>query len=93
MAGLKLPTYVLEYTTKTIDAVLSQAALEGSEVEIDVYERSDVSKRHTASGKRLKEGDGDMFRVSVTTPNGSHSDDWNYTILRESAGRSRKMKR
>ncbi|BBB60065.1 hypothetical protein UNDKW_1792 [Undibacterium sp. KW1] len=88
MAGLTLPTYVLEYTTKTIDAVLSQAALEGNEVEVDVYERSDVSKKHVALGKRLK-GDSDMFRVSV----GSHDDDWNYTILRESAGRSRKMKK
>ena len=38
-------------------------------------------------------GDGDMFRVSVTTGAGSHSDDWSYTILRESAGRSRKMKK
>ncbi|MBC3918932.1 hypothetical protein H8L32_15685 [Undibacterium sp. CY18W] len=92
MAGFTLPTYVLEYTTKTIDAVLSQAALEGNEVEIDVYERSDVNKKHTASGKRLKD-DNDMFRVSVTTPGGQHSDDWNYTILRESAGRSRKMKK
>ncbi|MBC3908646.1 MULTISPECIES: hypothetical protein [Undibacterium] len=92
MAGLTLPTYVLEYTTKTIDAVLSQAALEGNEVEVDVYERSDVSKKHVASGKRMK-GDGDMFRVSVTTGAGSHSDDWSYTILRESAGRSRKMKK
>ncbi|BBB66069.1 hypothetical protein UNDYM_1816 [Undibacterium sp. YM2] len=88
MAGLTLPTYVLEYTTKTIDAVLSQAALEGNEVEVDVYERSDVSKKHVALGKRLK-SDSDMFRVSV----GSHDDDWNYTILRESAGRSRKMKK
>ncbi|MFZ6640538.1 hypothetical protein ACO0LL_12395 [Undibacterium sp. TC4M20W] len=88
MAGLTLPTYVLEYTTKTIDAVLSQAALEGNEVEVDVYERSDVSKKHVALGKRLK-GDSDMFRVSV----GSHDDDWNYTILRESAGRSRKLKK
>ncbi|MFZ6743886.1 hypothetical protein ACO0LC_11710 [Undibacterium sp. JH2W] len=88
MAGLTLPTYVLEYTTKTIDAVLSQAALEGNEVEVDVYERSDVSKKHVALGKRMK-GDGDMFRVSV----GAHSDDWSYTILRESAGRSRKLKK
>ncbi|MCH8622142.1 hypothetical protein [Undibacterium sp. TS12] len=92
MAGLTLPTYVLEYTTKTIDAVLSQTALEGGEVEIDVYERNDASKKHVASGKRLK-GEGDMFRVSVSTGAGQHSDDWNYTILRESAGRSRKMKK
>lgn len=92
MAGLTLPTYVLEYTTKTIDAVLSQSALEGQEVEIDVYERSDVNKKHVALGKRIK-GDGDIFRVSVDTGAGSHSDDWSYTILRESAGRSRKIKR
>ncbi|MFZ6657058.1 hypothetical protein [Undibacterium sp. TJN19] len=92
MAGLKLPTYVLEYTTKTIDSVLSPAALEGQSVEVDVYERNDVSKKHVASGQRIK-GEGDMFRVSVTTDAGPHADEWSYTILRESAGRSRKLKK
>ncbi|MFZ6673731.1 hypothetical protein [Undibacterium sp. Xuan67W] len=92
MGGLTLPTYVLEYTAKTIDSVLSQAALEGSQVEVDVYERHDVSKKHVALGQRLKDVD-DTFRVSVNTESGLHNDEWNYTILRESAGRSRKMKK
>ena len=92
MSALVLPKYVLEYTIKTTDAVLSQAALQGHEVEIDVYDRSDVAKRHVAVGQRLS-GEGDMFRVTVVTDSGSHSDEWNYTILRDSAGRSRKMKK
>ncbi|MFZ6844382.1 hypothetical protein [Undibacterium sp. RuTC16W] len=92
MGGLTLPTYVLEYTTKTIDSVLSQAALEGSEVEVDVYERRDASRKHVALGQRLKDED-DTFRVTVNTELGLHNDEWNYTILRESAGRSRKMKK
>lgn len=92
MASLKPPAYVLEYTTKTIDAVLSPAALEGKQVEVDVYERIDVSKKHVASGLRIK-GVNDMFRVSVSTGNGTHSDEWDYTILRDSAGRARKMKK
>lgn len=92
MASLKPPVYVLEYTPRTIDAVLSPAALEGKAVEVDVYERIDVSKKHVASGQRIK-GEDDMFRVSVDTGNGAHSDEWNYTILRDSAGRARKMKK
>jgi hypothetical protein len=91
MAGFTLPTYVLEYTTKTIDAVLSQAGLEGEEVEVDVYERHDINKKHLAKGKRTKADD--SFKVSVTTDAITHVDEWNYTIVRESAGRSRKMKR
>lgn len=92
MGGFTLPVYVLDYTTKTIDAILSQAGLEGSEVEIDVYERHDINKKHVAIGQRSK-GEDDLFKVSVNTEAGLHSDEWNYTILRESAGRSRKMKR
>ncbi|MCU6432993.1 hypothetical protein LPB67_04275 [Undibacterium sp. Jales W-56] len=92
MGGLTLPTYVLEYTSKTIDSVLSQDAMEGNQVEVDVYERHDVSKKYVASGQRLKDGK-DTFRVSVTTESGVCNDEWNYTILRESAGRSRKMRK
>ena len=91
MASLKPPVYVLEYTAKTIGAVLSAAALEGKQVEVDVYERIDASKKHVAAGQRIKDGS-DMFRVSVSTGNGMHSDEWDYTILRDSAGRARKMK-
>lgn len=88
----KPPLYVLEYTTKTIDSVLSAAALDGDNVEVDVYDRRDVSKKHVATGRRVK-GEDDSFLVSVDTGNGIHEDEWNYTILRESAGRSKKVKR
>jgi len=92
MAALKLPAYVVDYTTKTIDAVLSPAAINGQQVEVDVYARNDVSKRLMAMGQRVQH-DGDKFRVTVTTEGGEEVDDWSYTIIRESAGRSRKLKR
>ncbi len=92
MAALKLPAYVVDYTTKTIDAVLSPAAINGQQVEVDVYARNDVSKRLMATGQRVQ-NDGDKFRVTVTTELGAEVDDWSYTIIRESAGRSRKLKR
>ena len=92
MAILKTPDYVLEYTLRTVDSVLSAAALEGKEVEVDVYDRKDVSKKFVGTGYRMK-GEGDMFRIRVETETGSHEDEWNYTILRDSAGRARKMKR
>ncbi|MBC3884503.1 hypothetical protein [Undibacterium griseum] len=89
---LKAPLYVLEYTPKTIEAVLSSSALEGREVEVDVYDKRDAAKKHTAIGHRLA-AQGDVFRVRVLTDSGIHEDEWNYAILRESAGRSRKMKK
>ncbi len=92
MAALKLPAYVVDYTTKTIDAVLSPAAINGQVVEVDVYARNDVSQRLMATGQRVQH-DGDKFRVTVQTANGESTDDWSYTIIRESAGRSRKLKR
>ncbi|MET3119066.1 hypothetical protein AAKU64_003305 [Undibacterium sp. GrIS 1.8] len=92
MVGFTLPVFVLDYTLKTIDSILSQSGLEGKEVEVDVYERSDVNKKHIASGQRIK-GEDDLFKVTVNTDAGLHTDEWNYTILRESAGRSRKLKK
>jgi len=92
MAGLIMPLYVLEYTVKTINSLLSPAALEGKEVEVDVYDRRDVEKKHTGIGRRIP-GEDDFFRVRVTLDASEHEDEWNYTILRESAGRSRKAKK
>ncbi|MBC3861848.1 hypothetical protein H8K32_07035 [Undibacterium jejuense] len=92
MASLILPLYVLEYTPKTIDSVLSPAALEGKEVEVDVYDRRDVTKKHIGIGRRIK-GESDVFRVRVAIEAGQHEDEWSYTILRESAGRSRKARK
>jgi len=92
MVGMVLPLYVLEYTVKTIDSILSPAALDGKEVEVDVYDRRDVSKKHTGVGRRIQ-GEDDSFLVRVSVDAGTHEDEWNYTILRESAGRSRKAKK
>ncbi|MFZ6690401.1 hypothetical protein [Undibacterium sp. SXout20W] len=92
MTGLTMPLYVLEYTVKTVNSLLSPAALEGKEVEVDVYDRRDVEKKHTGIGRRIP-GDDDFFRVRVALDSGEHEDEWNYTILRESAGRSRKTKK
>ncbi|MFZ6847191.1 hypothetical protein [Undibacterium sp. RuRC25W] len=92
MVGMVLPLYVLEYTVKTIDSILSPAALAGQAVEVDVYDRRDASKKYTGVGRRI-EGEDDLFRVRVADDSGVHEDEWNYTILRESAGRSRKAKK
>jgi len=86
------PLYVLEYTPKTVDSVLSSAALSGQEVEVDVYDRRDANLKHVGLGRRIK-GEDDLFRIQVQTDSGMHEDEWNFTILRDSAGRSRKMKR
>jgi hypothetical protein len=92
MGSFVVPLYVLDYTTKTINAVLSPDALEGKEVEVDVYDRRDAGKKYTAIGRRIK-GEDDTFLICVTLDSGPHEDSWNYTLLRESAGRSRKMKK
>jgi len=92
MGSFVAPLYVLDYTTKTVNAVLSPAALEGKEVEVDVYDRRNSEKKYTAIGRRLKDED-DTFLICVAADTGPHEDTWNYTLLRESAGRSRKMKK
>lgn len=83
-----IPKFVLEYTHRTIDSVLSPAALQGQEVEVDVYDRHDVNRRYVGVGHRIN-GEEDIFRVIVSHENGEHTDEWNYTLLRESANRSR----
>ena len=85
---IKIPRFVLEYTHKTIDAVLSPAALQGQQVEVDVYDRTDVNRRYVGIGQRIN-GDEDIFRVVVNEASVDHTDEWNYTLLRESASRSR----
>jgi hypothetical protein len=56
MGSFVAPLYVLDYTTKTINAVLSPAALEGKEVEVDVYDRRDAGKniRQSVAGLKMK---------------------------------------
>ncbi|GGC98882.1 hypothetical protein [Undibacterium terreum] len=92
MNFLKPPTYVVDFTQKTILAVLSPAALEGDEVDLDVYANKDVAQKFEAKGQRLKE-DRDVFRVITALNDGTDTYDWNYTILRESADRHRKNKK
>ncbi|MES2069995.1 MAG: hypothetical protein V4488_06580 [Pseudomonadota bacterium] len=92
MSLLKPPTYVVEFTQKTILAVLSPAAMEGNEVDLDVYDHRDVAKKFEAKGQRMAD-DRDVFRVTVTAGEVTDTHNWNYTILRESADRHRKTRK
>lgn len=89
MGAFAMPVYMLEFTPKTISSLLSQNAIDGGEVDLDVYNKNDLSIKVEAKGQRLK-SDPDMFRI-ITVHNGvTNEHDWNFTILRESADRSRK---
>jgi hypothetical protein len=91
MSAFAMPVYMLEFTPKTIASLLSQAAIEGTQVDLDVYARNDLAVKLEASGQRLKDTP-ELFRI-ITVHNGETNEhDWNFTILRESADRSRKKK-
>ncbi len=91
MGGFTMPVYMVDFTPKTIAALLSHAMMEGAEVDLDVYDRSDVNIKLEAKGQRLKEDKG-LFRVTVNADGISNEHDWSFTILRESADRSRKKR-
>ena len=89
MGAFAMPIYMVDFTPKSIAALTSPAAIDGIEVELDVYDRNDVTLKLEAKGQRLKE-DKDMFRIIVASNGINNEHDWNFTILRESADRSRK---
>ena len=91
MGAFAMPIYMVDFTPKSIAALTSPAAIEGADVEVDVYDRNDVTLKLEAKGHRLKE-DKDMFRIIVSSDGINNEHDWNYTILRESADRSRKKR-
>lgn len=91
MGAFAMPIYMVDFTPKSIAALTSPAAIDGAEVEVDVYDRNDVTQKLEAKGHRLKE-DKDMFRIVVASDGIHNEHDWNYTILRESADRSRKKR-
>lgn len=91
MGAFAMPVYMLEYTPKTISSLLSQGAIDGTEVQLDVYDRNDLNVKLEARGQRSK-AEPEMFRI-ITEHNGvTNEHDWNFTILRESADRSRKKR-
>ncbi|MBC3832667.1 hypothetical protein H8K33_14255 [Undibacterium amnicola] len=91
MNAFAMPVYMLEFTPKTIASLLSQAAIEGSLVELDVYARNDLAVKLEASGQRVK-ATPELFRITTVHNGVTNEHDWNFTILRESADRSRKKK-
>ena len=91
MGAFVMPIYMVDFTPKTIAALSSPAAIGGTEVEVDVYDRNDVTQKLGAKGQRVKE-DQDMFRIIVDSNGINNQHDWNFTILRESADRSRKKR-
>ncbi|MFZ6818187.1 hypothetical protein [Undibacterium sp. Ji22W] len=91
MGAFAMPVYMLEFTPKTIASLLSPAAIEGSLVDLDVYDRQNLELKLEAKGQRLKDNP-EMFRITTLYNGVSNEHDWNFTILRESADRSRKKK-
>jgi hypothetical protein len=91
MGAFAMPIYMVDFTPKTIAALTSPAAISGTEVEVDVYDRNDVNLKFEAKGQRVKE-DQDMFRIIVVANDISNQHDWSFNILRESADRSRKKR-
>ncbi|MBC3881105.1 hypothetical protein H8K35_00675 [Undibacterium sp. LX40W] len=91
MSAFAMPVYMLEFTPKTIASLLSPAAIDGAVVELDVYDRNDLEIKVPATGQRLK-AEPDMFRITTVYDGKTNEHDWNFTILRESADRSRKKR-
>ena len=91
MGAFAMPIYMVDFTPKTIAALTSPAAIGGTEVEVDVYDRNDMNLKFEAKGQRVKE-DLDMFRIIVVANDISNQHDWSFNILRESADRSRKKR-
>ncbi|MDO8177484.1 MAG: hypothetical protein Q7U12_14080 [Undibacterium sp.] len=91
MGAFAMPVYMVDFTPKTITALTSPAAIEGTEVDLDVYDRKDANLKLEAKGQRLKENQ-DMFRIVVQSDGINNQHDWDFTILRESADRSRKKR-
>lgn len=91
MGAFAMPVYMLEYTPKTIASLLSQAAIDGTEVALDVYFKNDLNVKLEARGQRLH-SDPDLFRIITEHDGAVNEHDWNFTILRESADRSRKKR-
>lgn len=87
-----MPVYMIDFTAKTITSITSQDARNGGLVEIDVYERTNVESKLSATGQRSQE-DRDMFKVTTIFNGVTNEHDWNYTILCESADRSKVRKK
>jgi hypothetical protein len=88
MGAFAMPVYMLDFTPKTIASLLSAEAIDGKVVAIEVYDRKNLDLKLGASGQRLS-ANPDMFRVITEYQGVTNEHDWNFTILRESADRSR----
>ena len=91
MSAFAMPVYMLDFTPKTISSLLSPSAIDGELVNVDVYDRNDLAVKLEATGQRLKSSP-DLFRIITVHNGGTNEHDWNFTILRESADRSRKKR-
>jgi hypothetical protein len=91
MSAFAMPVFMLEFTPKTIASLLSPSAIDGSVVSVDVYDRNNLEVKVEASGQRLK-ATPELFRIITEHGGVRNEHDWNFTILRESADRSRKKR-
>lgn len=91
MGAFTMPVFMLDFTPKTIASLLSSEAIDGNVVSLDVYDRKNLDLKLGASGQRLS-ANPDLFRVITEHQGVTNEHDWNFTILRESADRSRHKK-
>ncbi|MBY0572095.1 MAG: hypothetical protein K2P84_00310 [Undibacterium sp.] len=91
MGAFAMPVYMLDYTPRTINALLSPGAIDFNEVDLDVYDKNNLALKLEAKGQRVKT-DPDSFRITTEHGGAINTHDWNFTILRESADRSRKKR-
>jgi hypothetical protein len=91
MGAFTMPVYMLDFTPRTIASLLSSEAIDGNVVSLDVYGRKNLDLKLEASGQRLT-ATPDLFRVITEHEGVKNEHDWNFTILRESADRSRKKR-
>jgi transcriptional regulator with XRE-family HTH domain len=73
------PIFVVDFTPRTIDAILSSAAAEGRELVIDVCNENDPSVKAVAAGRLSADG---VFKV--TLEDGADFD-WTFEFLKEKA--------
>ena len=76
------PTFVVDFTQRSIDAILSHAAKNGEEVEIDVKSTSDPAETYVGTGRLNEEG---IFEIVVKTPQGRQEHDHTFETLIDAA--------
>jgi hypothetical protein len=76
------PNYVLVFTRRTLNALLSNSARQGAEVKLDFG--ADGAPQCKAVGHGWREGD-NLFVASVTVDGEEQRQEWDFQLLRDKA--------